>query len=136
MDLNAPWIAGLAGLLCGILSGFGIGGGSLLMVWMTAVAALDQKTAQGINLLYFLPTSLGALIFHIRNKMICWRAVLPAALSGCATAALTAWLTAGLDVGLLRRLFGIFLLIVGILEFCKGRKPPEGNSAQKLQGPK
>ena len=77
MDLNAPWIAGLAGLLCGVLSGFGIRGGSLLMVWMTAAAALDQKAAQAINLLYFFPTSLGALIFHIRNKMICWRAVLP-----------------------------------------------------------
>ena len=41
MELNTVWIAGLAGLVCGILSGFGIGGGSLLMVWMTAAAALD-----------------------------------------------------------------------------------------------
>ena len=69
MELNTVWIAGLAGLVCGILSGFGIGGGSLLMVWMTAAAALDQKTAQAINLLYFLPTSVGALIFHIKNKI-------------------------------------------------------------------
>ena len=121
MDLNAPWIAGLAGLLCGILSGFGIGGGSLLMVWMTAVAALDQKTAQGINLLYFLPTSVGALIFHIKNRMICWNAVIPAALGGCATAALTAWLSAGMDMELLRKLFGGFLLVIGALELWKSR---------------
>lgn len=121
MDLNAPWIAGLAGLLCGILSGFGIGGGSLLMVWMTAVAALDQKTAQSINLLYFLPTSVGALIFHIKNRMICWKAVIPAALGGCATAALTAWLSAGMDMGLLRKLFGGFLLVIGALELWKSR---------------
>ena len=121
MDLNAPWIAGLAGLLCGILSGFGIGGGSLLMVWMTAVAALDQKTAQGINLLYFLPTSVGALIFHIKNRMICWKAVIPAALGGCATAALTAWLSAGMDMELLRKLFGGFLLVIGALELWKSR---------------
>ena len=121
MDLNAPWIAGLAGLLCGVLSGFGIGGGSLLMVWMTAVAALDQKTAQGINLLYFLPTSVGALIFHIKNNMICWKAVVPAALGGCTAAALTAWLSAGMDVGLLRKLFGGFLLVIGALELWKSR---------------
>ena len=121
MDLNAPWIAGLAGLLCGILSGFGIGGGSLLMVWMTAVAALDQKTAQSINLLYFLPTSVGALIFHIKNRMICWKAVIPAALGGCATAALTAWLSAGMDMELLRKLFGGFLLVIGALELWKSR---------------
>ena len=122
MELNTPWIAVIAGLLCGIISGFGIGGGSLLMVWMTAVAALDQKIAQGINLLYFLPTSVGALIFHIKNKMICWKAVIPAALCGCVTAALSAWLSASLDVGLLRKLFGGFLILVGLSEIFKKRK--------------
>ena len=123
MDLTNPWIAGTAGLLCGILSGFGIGGGSLLMVWMTAAAALDQKIAQGINLLYFLPTSIGALIFHIKNKMICWKAVIPAAVCGCAAAALSAWLAASMDVAILRKLFGIFLVLVGISEFIKKPKP-------------
>jgi len=122
MELNTPWIAVIAGLLCGIISGFGIGGGSLLMVWMTAVAALDQKIAQGINLLYFLPTSVGALIFHIKNKMICWKAVIPAALCGCVTAALSAWLSASLDVVLLRKLFGGFLILVGLSEIFKKRK--------------
>ena len=89
------------------------------MVWMTAVAGLAQKTAQGINLLYFLPTSLGALIFHIKNKMICWNAVIPAALGGCMTAAAAAWLSASLDAGLLRKLFGFFLLFIGLSELRK-----------------
>ncbi len=89
------------------------------MVWMTAVVALDQKTAQGINLLYFIPTSIAALILHAKNKMICWEAVVPAALCGCVTAAISAWVAASLDVGLLRKLFGGFLLIVGITEFFK-----------------
>ena len=119
MELTSPWIAGIAGLLCGIISGFGIGGGSLLMVWMTAVAALDQKIAQGINLLYFLPTSVGALIFHIKNKMICWKAVIPAALCGCVTAALAARFSASMEVGLLRKLFGGFLIVVGLNELRK-----------------
>ena len=122
MDLTSPWIAGIAGLLCGVISGFGIGGGSLLMVWMTAIAALDQKTAQGINLLYFLPTSVGALIFHIRNKMICWKAVIPAALCGCVTAALSAWLAASMETDLLRKLFGGFLILVGLSEVFKKQK--------------
>ena len=125
MDLNAPWIAGIAGLFCGVISGFGIGGGSLLMVWMTAAAAMDQKIAQGINLLYFLPTAIAALIFHIKNKVICWKAVLPAALCGCCTACLTAWLSSTIDVGMLRKLFGAFLLIVGIMELLKSRKRKE-----------
>lgn len=122
MELTNPWIAATAGLLCGILSGFGIGGGSLLMVWMTAVAALDQKIAQGINLLYFLPTSVGALIFHIRNKMICWKAAIPAAVCGCAAAGFSAWIAASIDATILRKLFGVFLILVGISELFKKAK--------------
>lgn len=113
----------MIGLACGIISGFGIGGGSLLMVWMTAVATLDQKMAQGINLLYFLPTAVASLLFHIRNHMICWKAVIPAAICGCITAGLSAWLVTCLDVSLLRKLFGGFLLLVGISEFFKRKTP-------------
>ena len=107
----------LIGLACGVLSGFGIGGGSLLMVYLTAWVSMAQTAAQGINLLYFLPTSLGALIFHIRNKKIAWRAVIPAALCGAAAAALGASLAVGLEMGLLRKLFGGFLVIVGFWSF-------------------
>lgn len=113
-----------AGLVCGVLSGFGIGGGSLLMVWLTAVLSFEQKTAQGINLLYFLPTSAAALIFHARNRVIEWKAVLPAALCGCVTAILGALLSARLEMSLLRRLFGGFLILVGLSEvFLKSGKP-------------
>ena len=76
----------LAGLVCGVLSGFGIGGGSLLMVWMTAVLSMDQKAAQGVNLLYFLPCAACALIFHIKNRQIVWPAVWPAAAAGAVCA--------------------------------------------------
>ena len=105
-----------AGLVCGVLSGYGIGGGSLLMVWMTAVLSMEQKAAQGINLLYFLPTAVCALIFHAKNRQICWRAVLPAALAGCVTAALGAFIAVGLEMAVLQKLFGGFLLLVGLEE--------------------
>ena len=106
--MNAWWAAALAGAVCGLLSGLGIGGGTLLMV--------PQQTAQGINLLYFLPSAACALFFHIRNRLIRWDIVLPAALGGCVTAAIAAWIATGLDVSLLRRLFGGFLLLTGLRE--------------------
>lgn len=116
-------IAIAAGIMCGILSGFGIGGGSLLMVWMTAVLSMEQKMAQGINLLYFLPTAACALIFHTKNHYICRKAVIPAALLGCLAAALGAILAQRLDMQLLRKLFGGFLVLVGLEEvFMKGLK--------------
>ena len=109
-------IAGAAGAVCVVLSGFGIGGGSLLMVWMTALLGMEQKAAQGINLLYFLPTAAAAIIFHAKNRLIAWRAVLPAALAGCATAALGAFVAVGLEMAVLQKLFGGFLLLVGLEE--------------------
>lgn len=113
--LSAVWAAA-AGLVCGVLSGWGIGGGSLLMVWMTAVLSMNQRAAQSVNLLYFLPTAAAALLLHAKNRMVEWKAVLPAAAAGCATAALAAWLAAGLETELLRRLFGGFLILVGLSE--------------------
>ncbi len=113
----------LVGLLCGVLSGLGIGGGSLLMVWMTAVAGLSQNVAKGINLLYFLPTALGALIFHKKNRLLQWRILIPGALAGTVTAAVCAYVAGGMDTELLRRLFGLFLLPVGLRElFYRDKK--------------
>ena len=109
-------LAGVAGLVCGGLSGLGIGGGTLLMVWMTAVMDMEQRMAQGINLLYFLPTAVCALIFHIKNRLIRWRVVLPAVITGCLSAAGAALLATSVDASLLRKIFGGFLILVGITE--------------------
>lgn len=109
-------LAGVAGLVCGVFSGLGIGGGTLLMVWMTAVMDMEQRMAQGINLLYFLPTAICALIFHIKNRLIRWRVVIPAAITGCLTAAGAALLATAIDASLLRKLFGGFLILVGLNE--------------------
>ena len=60
----------LAGAVTGVLSGFGIGGGTLLLIYMTAFAGVPQNLAQGVNLLYFLPTAATALPAHIKNGYI------------------------------------------------------------------
>ncbi len=114
-------VAIAAGAACGVLSGFGIGGGSLLMVWMTAVLQMEQRTAQAINLLFFLPTAAASLIFHVKSGQVAWKATVPAALAGLATAALSAWVATMIDAALLRKFFGVFLLFVGVSEIF--RKP-------------
>ncbi len=118
----------LAGLFTGILSGFGVGGGTLLLIYMTLFAGLDQTLAQGINLLYFLPTAALALPAHIKNGFIEKTVLLPAILAGLASAALAAWIATGLDVALLHRLFGGFLLYVGISELFRKPSSPGDNS--------
>lgn len=77
-------IALLAGTITGILSAFGIGGGSLLLIYLTSFAAIDQHQAQGINLLYFLPAAAAALPAHHKHGLLDKKVILPAILAGLA----------------------------------------------------
>lgn len=104
----------LVGLLCGILSGYGIGGGSVLMVFLTAVMNMAQTHAQSVNLIYFLPTAVIAILFHAKNRQVEWHAVAPIAIAGCISAVIGAWLAGIVDPRLLRKCFGVFLLLIGI----------------------
>lgn len=60
----------ITGFLSGIIGGMGIGGGTILIPIMTIFLGFDQKTAQAVNLIYFIPTALTALTIHIKNKQI------------------------------------------------------------------
>ena len=109
----------LAGLLCGVLTGLGVGGGSILMVWLTAILGFEQRVAQGINLLYFLPTALSSAFIHLRRRLVDFQVAVPAAVAGTLTACAGALLSQRMDVGLLRKLFGVLLLVTGALEIKK-----------------
>lgn len=113
-SLNTFWLPILAGTITGILSGFGIGGGTLLLVYLTVFANMEQSQAQGINLLYFLPAALLSLPSHIKNGYIAKTVLLPAIFGGLVCAAVAAWIATGLDTALLRKLFGGFLIIIGL----------------------
>ena len=106
----------LAAAVCGFFSGLGIGGGSLLMVYLTAFAAVEQRTAQAINLLLFLPSAALALLFHSKNRFVDWHSAVWAILGGAAFAALGAYLSSLVETALLRRLFGGFLLAAAASE--------------------
>ena len=104
----------LCGLGASILSAWGVGGGTLLLLVMTLFLDVDQRAAQGINLLFFLPAAASALVCHARSGCLdaptLRRAIPPAA--ACALAG--AWIATALDVELLRRPFGVYLLLSGV----------------------
>ena len=118
------WLtAVLAGAVTGILSGFGVGGGTLLLIWMTAFAGVPQDLAQGVNLLYFLPAAAMALPAHFKNGYIDKKTALPSIAAGLAGTAAAAWAATAVDVALLRRCFGVFLICIGLRElFRKGER--------------
>ena len=116
------WVLPLAvGAATGVLSGFGVGGGTLLLVYLTAFAGVEQRLAQGINLLYFLPAGLLALLAHLKNGYVEKPALLPAIAAGLLCAALSAWAATAMDVAVLKKFFGGFLVAVGTMELLGNR---------------
>ncbi len=106
----------LVGAITGILSGMGIGGGTLLVLYLTAVTDIDPTAAAGINLLYFLGCAPPSLFFHARGNLIDKRTALFCILGGSIAAILASLLVPQPTPDWLKRLFGILLLAVGAKE--------------------
>ena len=110
----------LAGAASGVLSGMGIGGGVLLIPALVLLGGIAQHSAQGINLLYFLPTAIGALWIHRKEGQL-EKKVLPMLIvGGVLGAAAGGWIANLLEGDILRKIFGVFVTIMGILEIRKG----------------
>lgn len=113
----------IVGTILGFLSGLGIGGGSLLIVWLTTVLHTDPLTARSINLLFFIPSALIACIIRSKNAQLDWKTALPGILSGCIFALAGWWISTKLEIELLKKLFGVVLLLAGFRElFYRPRK--------------
>lgn len=114
--LNTLPVMLAVGAVLGFLSGLGVGGGSLLMLWLTLVLGLDHSVARNINLLFFLPTAAIASVFRWKQGTLQIKKILPAILAGCASAALFAWISRHTDIALIKKLFGFLLLVTGVRE--------------------
>ena len=107
----------------GYLSGLGIGGGSLLILWLTLVLNMDPGMARTINLLFFIPSALASSLLRWRNDGLQWKLILPAAAAGCVSAILFSLLGKRIDTELLKKLFGFLLIAAGLRElFYKPKK--------------
>lgn len=109
-------ISSLAALVAGILGALGLGGGGALLLWLTLGAGIEQTRAQGINLLFFLPCALGALIFHLRSKLVRLKPALTVGAIGLCGAIVGCLLSSYLGGEWLRRIFGIYMLLLGVRE--------------------
>lgn len=109
------WLIPLVcGMGTGILSAWGVGGGTLLLLIMTLFLGVDQRTAQGINLMFFLPTAASALFCHSKNGYLDKPTLKAAIPAGVAAAVIGAWIATGLEVAVLKKPFGIYLLLSGV----------------------
>ena len=106
----------LVGAALGFLSGLGVGGGSLLLLWLTLVMGLPQSTARVMNLMFFLPCALVATVFRWKTAKMDKRLLLPAMAAGLAGALIGNIIGPELDKELLRKAFGVIFLLCGARE--------------------
>lgn len=106
----------IVGTALGVLAGLGVGGGSILILWLTLILHMPQQQARSINLLFFLPSAIIACLFRWRQGTLDFKKVLPAVIAGCVSAGLLSVIAATVDTEALRKPFGMILLVTGIRE--------------------
>lgn len=123
------------GIISGIISGTGMGGGTVLIFLLTFIEKLDQHIAQAVNLIFFIPTSIVAIFVNLRNKNTDIKLALIISIYGILGAIVGANLAINTNVKDLKKYFGIFLLIIAIHEIysiIKDNKKVKNNKIMKL----
>ena len=109
----------LIGIITGIISGMGIGGGTVLIPVLLFCTGVSQHTAQATNLAAFIPSALAAVYIHIRNKRVNLRLAMLLLTGGIAGALLGSFAADSVQADVLGRIFGFFLLVMGIYELFR-----------------
>lgn len=93
-----------------------MGGGTILILCLSLFLGMDQKVAQATNLIFFIPTSIAAICVNIKKKKINFKISKVIIFWGIIGAVIGAMITQNIDVKLLKKIFGIFLIIIAIHE--------------------
>lgn len=123
------FLSGVFGFLAGIVGGMGMGGGTVL-VPLLGFLDIPQRQMQAINLISFLPMSIVALGFHFKNKLVKTKNILYTIIPACVTSVGGAILAQHLDNKILKILFALFILFVGVRMLFGGKKPKKKLTAR------
>jgi len=112
----------IIGLLSGLTAAMGLGGGFVLLIYLTVFAGMDQLQAQGINLLFFLPIAILSIVIHLKNKLIDFQPLIPSIIFGAIGVFIGALLAFHLPVFWLSKFFAVFILVIGLKETFFSKK--------------
>lgn len=105
------------GAAAGVISGMGMGGGTLLIPALTLLMGIPQRQAQGVNMLSFLPAAAVALYIHKKEGRLELKSSLPVIAGGLLGAVAGALFAARLSEEWLKKAFGLFLTILSIIQY-------------------
>lgn len=106
----------LIGVVAGIVSGTGMGGGTILIFLLSFLLGVEQHIAQASNLIFFIPTAIVAIIVNLKNKNIDMKLAILISVFGIFGAIVGANISIHMDVGILKKGFGIFLACIAMNE--------------------
>ena len=105
-----------SGIIAGIISTLGMGGGTVLILILANFLGLEQHIAQSTNLIFFIPTAIVATIINYRPRLV------DVKLGTILVVFVVIGTIIGVNISLkvessnLKHYFGIFLLIIAIFE--------------------
>ena len=112
----------IVSFIISILSGMGVGGGGLFVIYLALFTNTPQLEIQGINLVFFLFSASASLLIHLRKRKIFGTAVLVASLFGIIGALIGSIVSNKIDQALLRKIFGAMLCLSGAFSLAKSFK--------------
>ena len=104
------------GIISGIVSGLGMGGGTILILIFTIFLNIEQHIAQATNLIFFIPTAIIAIYINKKQKLLDMKTGMIIGISGIFGAVIGSIISNKLDSQNLKRYFGIVLIIITIHE--------------------
>lgn len=107
------------GAISGIVTGLGMGGGTILILLLSLFMNLEQHAAQATNLVFFVPTSLAAIIINIKQKNVDFKVAIIISIFGIIGAIIGAIISERISSNHLRKYFAIFILVIAIHEIYK-----------------
>ena len=113
------------GVVSGIVGGLGMGGGTVLILFLSLFFNVEQHVAQATNIIFFVPTAISAIAINLKNKNIDLKTAIPICIWGILGAFIGAFISMQMNVVLLRKCFGFFLILIGIYqmyEYIKEKK--------------
>ena len=120
----------LIATILGFLAGIGVGGGSLLILWLTLILEMPIESAQFLNLLFFLPSAIIASLFHKKQGSLDIKVILPAVVGGCIAAGILSYISPVINDNLIRKAFGILLFVTGFREIFYKQKHNQRRNAR------
>jgi uncharacterized membrane protein YfcA len=109
----------LIGLASGIVSGMGMGGGTILIPALIFLGGVPQHLAQSVNLSVFFPASICALWIHTKNKHVRYKLALKIIVVGVVGSLIGSVIAVSMSTQILRKLFGVFILAMGVYELFR-----------------